>query len=125
MLSTELSTGLVVFCSFCVVLGVVLVLWTSRLAAYCRETVQFVQLQNKRSVSLRRIAEVEATLTELLDSYESLLSSHKKLRARIGMRAARAKSGNGVDSTQVPSSDADKAAYKAQLRAQLQKEGRL
>jgi len=124
-ISTELSTGLGIFLLCCVVFAVFLVRWQWRLALYAREAVEFVQLQNKRSVSLRRLAEVETTLTELLDAYESLLQSHKKLRSRIGMRNLRDKRGNGVDSESVPADESAKAAYKSKLRAKLQSEGRL
>lgn len=89
------------------------------------QATEFVQNQNKRSVSLRRTAELEATVTELLDSYQSLLTSHKKLRARIGMRNTRQKAGNGVDSTVAPADEAGRAAYKSQLRADAKSKGLL
>jgi len=85
----------------------------------------YVQESNKRSLTLRRMAEVEATLTELLDSYDSLLKSHKKLRSRITMRENRAKAPNGIDSDSVPADEAAKAAYKNSLRSELRKQGKL
>jgi len=124
MLPTELSTiwliaagFLTVFCGACVV-------WLVQLAQYCRSAVEFVENQNKRAVSLRRIADLETTCTELLDSYNSLLDSHKKLRSRIGMRNIRKSRENGADLTPM-SSDADKSAYKATLRAKLRSTGQL
>jgi len=44
------------------------------------------------------MAAVEATMTDLTDSYDGLLASHKKLRSRIGMRATREKAENSLDS---------------------------
>ena len=61
------------------------------------------------------MADVEGTLTDLLDSYAALLSSHKKLRARIGMRATREARANGVDS--------DAAPDKTQLRLAAKQKG--
>ena len=84
-----------------------------------------MQSENKRAVTLRRMAEVEATLTELLDSYDALLTSHKKLRARIGMRAGREKRTNGASPDTVPSDEAGRAAYKSQLRADAKQRGLL
>ena len=50
---------------------------------------KFVEENNAKSKSLAAIAKVESDLTELHDAYASLLSSHKKLRSRIGMRKIR------------------------------------
>lgn len=89
MLLTEFSTGwavfFVLFCAFAVAITVFCV----RLANYCRDAVNHVENQNKNAVSLRRMAEVEASLTDLTDSYDSLLKQHKRLRSRIGMRKIR------------------------------------
>ncbi len=125
----ELSTGVSWFLGAFALLFVFFcsaVAWLSlRLVAYCRAAVEFVRNQNKNSVSLRKMAEVEATLTDLSDSYEALLESHRKLRSRIGMRKIRQKRQDDVNSDSVPSGEAEKARYKAALRAQLQREGRL
>ena len=125
MLFTEFPIGWLATCVFLAVFCGGAVVWCVQLAKYCRAAVEFVQSQNKNAVSLRKMAEVEATLTELLDSYESLLASHRKLRARIGMRKAREKPENAPELATVPGTDAEKAEYKRQLRAKLQKEGRL
>lgn len=57
-----------------------------RAQKYANDCVIWVQKENKDAVSLRRMAEVEATLTDLADSYHALLKAHKKLRSRIAMR---------------------------------------
>lgn len=98
-LSTELSTFLGVFLLLVCAFAVVCAIHLRRLTNYCRDSVNYVLSQNKNSVSLRRMAAVEATMTDLTDSYDGLLASHKKLRSRIGMRATREKSQNGLDST--------------------------
>lgn len=87
-----------------------------KLGAYCREAVEFVVKGNKKSVTLRRMADVEATLTDLMDSYESLLASHKKLRSRIGMRKVRESRENGLDSDATTSD-------KAKLRIDAKQRG--
>lgn len=85
-----------------------------------RKITNFVAKTNKRSVSLRRIAELEATLTELSDAYAALLDSHKKLRSRISMRQLREKRGNGSD---IPDPASDPAGWKRAMRLQLRREG--
>lgn len=125
-LSTELSPFFIIFCMFGLAFLVYLYVWMAKLASYCRDAVDFVQNQNKNAVSLRRMAEVEATLTDLLDAYQSLLSSHKKLRSRIGMRKTRADAkANGVDSETPPADEAGRAQYKARLRNDLKTKGML
>lgn len=98
--------------------------WMLKLADYCRGAAEFVATQNKNAVSLRRMAEVEATLTELTDSYDALLESHKKLRARIGMRAVRDKRQVNGDG-EIPDATKDPAGYKRAMRLKLQRNGTL
>jgi len=114
-----LSGGFVILCS-------VLLIRMRKLANYCRSACDFVVNQNKNAVSLRRLTELETTLTELLDSYDALLTSHKKLRSRIGMRQLRDKpKANGVDSDAPPADEAGRAAYKSRLRNELKQKGML
>lgn len=129
MLSTDLSTFLPVL-----VIGLLAVivmfqgLQIRNLTERCDTAINYVMNENKRSVSLRRIAEVEATLTDLLDSYQSLLTSHKRLRSRIGMREHRKKRPGGSDDASlghVPTDEVEKARYKAQLRADMKAKGLL
>ncbi len=88
--------------------------------------VQWVKENNSTTVSMRRMAKVEATLTDLCDSYESLLDQHRKLRARISMRKLRSeRKEDDILTGPVPVDEAGKAAYKSTLRAQLRKSGRL
>jgi len=70
-------------------------------------------------VGKRQIADLAATVTELSDSYDSLLESHKKLRARIGMRAVREKRTNGQDDDLATTRD------KVHLRQELRRRGQL
>ena len=97
MLFTELSTDLMIsLVGIAALLAIFLSALTLRQAIIARDEAaacaQFVAHQNKRSISLKRMAEVEATLTDLTDSYDSLLKQHKKLRSRIGMRENRQRS---------------------------------
>lgn len=114
--AVAILSGLVlVFCIACVV-------WMGKMQLYIQNAVRILNNQNKNSVSLRRIAEVEATLTELLDSYDSLLTSHKKLRSRIGMREYRERKANGAESTDTGGED-ERAATKEALRIKARQQG--
>jgi len=124
MLSTELSTGLVLFCAALVVYCAMMYWWQLRLVRYVRDAVEHIEMQNKRSVTLSKLAEIETTLTELTDSYAALLTSHKKLRSRIGMREHRDKTGNEVVDT-LPTTEAERLAYKARLRDRAKSTGYL
>lgn len=84
---------------------------------FCKDTTEFIKLQNKRSLSLSKLAEIETQLTELTDAYDALLASHKKLRSRIGMRAHRA--GKGTTDGGIPDSRDDPAGYKRAMRLKL------
>lgn len=106
MLSTELST-----------IFVLAALALSLIALYISiAAVRFVRYNSSESLSLSKMAKVEASLTELTDSYDALLTSHKKLRSRIGMRKHR---GNGEAKDDEPDSRTDPAAWKRWARLQL------
>ncbi len=122
MIYPELSTLFVLFSSLVCIFCIALTRYMFVLANYCRDAVNIVQNQNKNSVSLRRMAEVESTLTDVTDSYHALLKSHKTLRARISMRHSRDKPANGIDDT-VPDSIKDPAGYKRAMRIQLRSKG--
>lgn len=124
MLSTELSTGLVLFCVALVLYCALIYWWQLRLVRYVRDAVEHIEMQNKRSVTLSKLAEIETTLTELTDSYAALLTSHKKLRSRIGMREHRDKTGKEVVDT-LPTTEAERLAYKARLRDRAKSTGYL
>lgn len=120
MLPTELST---ILASFAVLIGAVSWLYAYRCWDFCRDTEEFIKLQNKRSLSLAKLAEIETTLTELQDAYDALMTSHKKLRSRIGMRANRAAKGNSDG--QIPDPAIDPAGYKRAMRLELRSKGQL
>lgn len=84
------------------------------LEARVAQALTFLQTNNKRSLSLARMAEVETSLTELTDAYDSLLRSHKKLRSRIGMRDVREAKKN-----EVPDPRDDPAGFKREMRLKL------
>lgn len=73
---------------------------------------------NKRSIGLKKMAEVEASLTELTDAYDALLTSHKKLRSRIGMRANRDAKQQDKQN-EIPDPRDDPAGYKREMRLKL------
>ena len=98
-LSSELSIVLLVFLLLCCSFAVVCTVYVRRLANYCRDSVNYVLSQNKNAVTLRKMADIETAVTDLTDAYDSLITQHKRLRARIGMRENRAAKQNPVEST--------------------------
>ena len=87
MLFTDLPTILLLGAAFiAVILSSYAIFYASRAQNYANECQIWVKNENKDAVSLRRMAEVELTLTDLTDSYNALLEAHKKLRSRIDMR---------------------------------------
>lgn len=121
MLSTELHTILLatwaLLCGF----------WAWRSAHSAKkahriavEALDFAKSDKYDPVGRAKIAEIEASLTELSDSYDALLSSQKRLRARIGMRAVRERRGSENDEASVMSGD-----DKVKLRMQAKKSGLL
>jgi len=128
MLSTELSYYFAVFASFNLAILAIFAWRVAKNTATCRALASYVHTQNKNAVSLRRIAELDAAVTELTDAYSALYESNKKLRARIGMRSVREKrkaAENGVDSDVIPADEAGRLAYKKRLRAELKAKGQL
>lgn len=126
-----LSTGLFWFLAFFTGFNLlILAIFAYRIVSALRSThslAEYVRNQNKNAVSLRRMAELSAEVTDLRDAYEAILESHKKLRARIGMRATREKRNGAeipIEST-APADETERLAYKNRLRAKLRKEGRL
>lgn len=113
-LSPELST---ILAAFAVLIAAISWLYAFKCWAFCRDTEEFVKLQNKRSLTLGKIAEIETQLTELTDAYGALLDSHKKLRSRIGMRANRA--AKDAESGGIPDPKVDPAGYKRVMRLKL------
>lgn len=126
MFPTDLSTVFAIFGAVSLAFAAVLLYIVKRLGQRVSAAIRYLHTQNKNAVSLRRIAELEATLTELSDSYEALLKSVRKLGARARMRAGRQ---NGANETELgesaPAEEAGRAAYKSKLREKLRKEGRL
>ena len=101
-----------------------------RSRVFAEEAVQWIQDNNEHSMSLRELGTLNSELTELKDSYMSLLASHKKLRSRIGMRELRERRKNGEedpkpehDENQIdafePDPQKDPEAWKRYMRAKL------
>lgn len=124
MLSTQIAILVAGFAIGGAFVGLIFSLRAVRFAKlaekYAQDAMDWVRENNEESLGLTKIAEHEAALTELQDSYSALLSSHKKLRSRIGMRENRAKAkSNGVDEA------ASYAERKAQLRDHAKAKGYL
>lgn len=140
MLSTDLSTvwlvALAVPVLISLIFGVVALVWAKKAVEYSNDCVIWIQKENKSSQELRRLAELETGITELADSYHALLRSHKRLRSRIGMRELRERRqaekldespqpALQLDDKAPPMGEAERAAYKADLRDKLRQKGQL
>ena len=124
MLSTEFSTFLLFFGPLALVISLGCAFISAQAIRYSRAAVAWLEEYNAEAISLKRLAEVEIALTELTDSYQALLTSHKKLRSRIGMREVREKrrSGNGEGDTitgDLPDPTADPEGWKKAMRLKL------
>lgn len=121
MLSTELSTILAAGFGILATAAAVFSALAWRIARKSRDDAAalagWTHENAKSSVTLKRLTELETELTELTDSYAALMKSHKKLRARIGMRLNR-QNGRAEDQEGVQSS-----TDKAQLRLYAKKHG--
>lgn len=125
MLSNDLSTILIVLSAIVCVLATSGCVWRQLLSEkYCRSCMEYVSAQNKRSVSLKKLAQVESELTELTDAYDALITSHKKLRSRIGMRNIREQR-NGAADDGIPDPTVDPAGYKRAMRLKLQNQNKI
>lgn len=84
-----------------------------------------VDERNARSISLKKLTEIQVELTEHADSIASLHASLKKLRSRVGMREKRARELNNGPEDTVPDSRTDPDGYKKAMRIKLRREGLL
>ena len=82
----------------------------------CHRCYEWIEKNNKNSVTLKRIAELETEMTECVDAVEAYGASLKKLRSRVGMRKVRDDRANGSGE---PDSTTDPEGWKRWKRAQL------
>ncbi len=117
MLSTAYGPHAVSILALCVAIYAV---FFARVA-FTRAAVAYHEA-DRRAPSLKRVADIECELTELKDAYDSLLTSHKKLRSRIGMRELRDQTpARDPDGMPAP----DSPDWKKQARVALAKAGKL
>ena len=98
-----------------------------RAQKYVNEVHEYAKKAAERPAR-KQMAEIQAELTDLADSYASLIAAHKRLRSRIGMRELREKkksSHNGAERGSVPQDPGQKAAYKQQFRTEMREKGML
>ena len=121
MLSTDSALLLVAILGFVALISSLIAFSLAMKAVtYGRQAIEYVASQNAADVSLAKLAEIETAITELTDSYAALLTSHKKLRSRIGMREVRERRKNGQDEL-----DLSVTTDKNQLRQELRAKGLL
>ena len=130
MLSTDWSTIIMVITCFAAVIVAAMAVWKADNAEEVAfEAARYCEANNKRSISLAKLAEMRGELTDLHDAYDALMASHKTLRSRVGMREVRDKRKNGADADEatdlgpLPMDDEAKTAYKVGLRAEARKQG--
>lgn len=98
MLSTDSALIYAVIVAFLAACLAILCWVNARKAAnHAAECYSWVEKVGHMRDPTARIAELSTELTELHDAYDALLSSHKKLRSRIGMRENRAKKASDPD----------------------------
>lgn len=122
MLSTELSTILAGISGIFATAAAIFSAISWRIARKSRQDAGalagWVHENSKSSVTLKRLTELETELTELTDSYDALMKSHRKLRSRIGMRENRARGASQDDEEPIQST-----TDKRQLRLAAKKAG--
>ena len=121
MFSTDLSTILAVIVVVFGFLVVGIAVSQHNLRRDMHDWAENMRNELGGSVSRARMAEVECALTELSDSYTTLLGSFKKLRSRQAARDRRAAPQNELDSE----SEAGQLARKQQLRLEAKQKGLL
>jgi len=125
MISTDLSTLFLLFVvAICVGFAGFAVKYASAARNYAEDCFQWVKGNNEKSLSLTRIAELEAALTDLADAYHALLKSHKKLRSRIGMRELRKRRKDAQNGSEEPA-QGGLPLTKEQLRDEARKRNML
>lgn len=98
MLSTDFPEFLVVgLAGFALVFAALALFLAKKSRDYARACASFARETASAKLDRAKIAELDASITELTDAYDALLKSHKKLRSRLTMRANRQDAGNGVD----------------------------
>lgn len=60
-----------------------------------RAEIELIRQEWERELPAKRLEQIEAALADLEDRHQELHRSHSRLRARQGMREARAAQGNG------------------------------
>jgi hypothetical protein len=123
MLSTDLPTFSVILSAVALLVACVCMFIAARAHRWAVAAIKWTHEYNADSLSLKQLAELEAQMTDLYDSYSALLASHKKLRSRIGMREVREKRrSENFDATVTlaePDPQKDPEGWKRHMRAKL------
>lgn len=87
---------------------------------YAGKCYYFVSKSNERSLTLKKLTDIETELTEHADSIESLLKSLHKLRSRIHARTVNEK--KATDGA--PDPNTDPQDWKRYMNAKLSQQGK-
>lgn len=108
MISTYLA-------AFAVLLALAALVVAAQAVKYARDCTQWIELNNKQSLELKKLMEIETELTMHADLIEGVRKSMHKLRSRIHMRNVNA----GNDATGAPDPDKDPQGWKRYMNEQL------
>ena len=90
------------------------VIYAGQARRYADECYYFVRESNKRSLTLKKLTDIEVELTEHDDSIKAILKSMQKLRSRIHARTLHEKKTDGA-----PDPTTDPLDWKRYMNAQL------
>lgn len=97
------------------------VVFAARAAADARLSARYCESENKRA----KLVRLEAEITELSDSLESVRESLKKLRSRQGMRDLRERRKNEPEKPTFDNTPEGRDAERAELERELSQRGML
>ena len=113
MFSTDWPIIIMALCAFATGFAV---FFSIRATQFAKSCVEWIDQNNKRAVTLKKIAEIETELTEVRDAIDAYGTQLKKLRSREGMRKLR-ESRKTADDEPDPQQDPD--AWKRHMRQKL------
>lgn len=111
MLLTNLPWILCLVLAICSIVATLSAVHAGDDAARC---LKWIEKNNKNSVTLKRIAELETEMTECTDAVVAYGASLKKLRSRVGMRKVREEAADAI-----PDSTVDPEGYKRAMRLKI------
>ena len=124
MLSTGLLEILAITAVIVSVLAAIAAIFAARNSQvacdYARSIHKWMQDNNKRSIALKQLAELQLEVTDHDDLIRQMYDGLKKLRSRAGMRELREK--RKVDDSDLPDPKVDPEGWKKAMRLRLHRQ---